>query len=197
FAALILTGAALATIAAARPEIEGAVLLGVLLGSTALALGGLLVLAFGHGDAIQSADTQSPARYQGLGGNPNTAAMLLALGVPLSLWVLLEARRLVVRALAGAALALLVGSIVASGSSGRSQAWGGALHTAAQRPVAGYGFGTEEHAFVDRYYTFDSGRPENSYIGALLQLGVAGLVLLLALPAWALWRYARRRYDPA
>ena len=83
------------------------------------------------------------------------------------------------------------------GSSGRSQAWGGALHTAAHRPVAGYGFGTEERAFVDRYYTFDSGRPENSYIGALLQLGIVGLVLLIGLAAWAFWRYARRPADLA
>ena len=284
FAALLVTGAALATLAAARPEVERAVLLGVLLGATALALGGLFVLAFAHGDAIQGADTQSPARYQGLGGNPNTAAMLLSLGVPGALWLAYCGRRIAVRLAAAAALALLAGSIVASGSrgaliaalvaalvlvgtiargrrrlalaaataaafglgvwitqlpkplqrpahrtastpvkpafernaervlplsqeigaengahpsirrrlfgsSGRTQAWAGALHTWERRPVAGYGFGTEERAFVDRYYTFDSGLPENSYIGALLQLGLAGLALLVALGLWALWRF--------
>jgi O-Antigen ligase len=289
FAALIVTGAALASIAAARPEVERAVLVGVLLAATALALGGLAVLAFAHGDAIQSADTQSPARYQGLGGNPNTAAMLLSLGVPLALRFVLEAGRAAVRVLAAAVLALLAGSIVASGSrgaliaalvgalvlvgsvargrrrlalaaataaafglgvwitqlpkplprpvhrtastllrpafernaervlplgqeigaengahpsirrrlfgsSGRSQAWAGALHAWERRPVAGYGFGTEERAFVDRYYFFDAGLPENSYIGALLQLGLAGLALLVAAALWALWRL---RLSPA
>lgn len=282
FATLLVAGTALATLASGRPEIERAVLAGLLAGAAALGLGGLAVLAFAHGDAIQSADRQSPARYQGLGGNPNTAAMLLSLGVPLALWLLLDSRRLPVRALAAAALALFAGSIVASGSrgamiaalvgslvllgfvlrgrrrlvagaaavaafavgvwitqlpkplsrpaaaagapapvavernasralpldqeigaengshpsirrrllgsSGRSQAWAGALHTAERRPVAGYGFGTEEHAFVDRYYTFDSGLPENSYIGALLQLGIVGLVLLAAAGLWAVGR---------
>ena len=75
------------------------------------------------------------------------------------------------------------------GSSGRSQAWAGALHTWERRPVAGYGFGTEERAFVDRYYFFDSGLPENSYIGALLQLGLVGLALLLTAALWALRRF--------
>jgi len=67
------------------------------------------------------------------------------------------------------------------GGSGRSVAWRGAISTAAERPVAGYGFGTEERAFVDRYYYFAAGAPENSYIGVGLQLGVAGVALLLAL----------------
>jgi hypothetical protein len=285
FAALIVAGAALASLAAARPEVERAVLVGILLGATALALGGLAVLAFAHGDAVQAADTQSPARYQGLGGNPNTAAMLLALGVPLALWLTLQGGRVAVRALAGATLALLAGSVVASasrgaliaapvgslvlvgattrgrrrlvlaaataaafglgvwitqlpkalpepaqrasastptspavernaeralplsqeigrengahpsirrrlfGSSGRSQAWAGALHTWERRPVTGYGFGTEERAFVDRYYFFNAGLPENSYIGTLLQLGLVGLALLVAAASWALGQF--------
>jgi O-antigen ligase len=69
------------------------------------------------------------------------------------------------------------------GSSGRQFVWRAALSTAAQRPGAGYGFGTEDRAFVDRYANFAGGVPENSYIGIFLQLGVAGLVsfaLLLA-----------------
>jgi O-Antigen ligase len=75
------------------------------------------------------------------------------------------------------------------GSSGRSQAWAGALHAWERRPVAGYGFGTEERIFVDRYYFFNSGLPENSYIGTLLQLGLVGLVLLAAAALWALRRF--------
>jgi O-antigen ligase len=287
FGILLVTGAALATLAATRPEVEHAVLAGVLLGAAAVALAGLVVLAVAHDDAVQAADTQSPARYQGLGGNPNTAAMLLAVGIPIALLLTLRSRRVAVRALAGATLALLAGSIVASasrgaligalvgslvlvgaathgrrrlvlaaatvaafglgvwitqlpkalpapahrasgssfpavqanaeralplgqeigrengrpsirrrlfGSSGRSQAWAGALHTWERRPVAGYGFGTEERAFVDRYYFFYSGLPENSYIGSLIQLGLVGLALLVAAALWAL---RRLRASPA
>lgn len=67
------------------------------------------------------------------------------------------------------------------GSSGRTEAWRGALHQAAQRPVVGYGFGTEQHVFVDRFHLFAGGLPENSYIGFLLELGAVGLALFLAL----------------
>jgi O-antigen ligase len=70
-------------------------------------------------------------------------------------------------------------------TSGRLDAWGGALHEAARRPVAGHGFGTEQDVFVDRYYRFVGGLPENSYLGLALQLGVVGLVALLAL-VWTL-----------
>jgi O-antigen ligase len=65
-------------------------------------------------------------------------------------------------------------------SSGRKDAWRGAIRQAAERPLAGYGFGTEELAFVNRYPGFYSDLPENSFIGAALQLGLAGLVLFLA-----------------
>jgi len=68
-------------------------------------------------------------------------------------------------------------------STGRGQAWEGAFDQAQARPVAGYGFGTEDHVFVDRYYSFFGGSPENSYIGMFLQLGVAGVVLLIGLAA--------------
>ena len=67
------------------------------------------------------------------------------------------------------------------GSSGRVDAWRGALHEAARRPIAGHGFGTEQAVFVDRYYRFVGGLPENSYIGLALQLGVSGLLALAAL----------------
>lgn len=71
----------------------------------------------------------------------------------------------------------------ALGSSGRVQAWFGALGQAAQRPLLGYGFGTEERVFVDRYYPFVGGRPENSYVGTALQLGFVGAGLLVGLLA--------------
>lgn len=61
-------------------------------------------------------------------------------------------------------------------SSGRLSAWKGALHTAAERPFAGFGFGTEDRVFVDRYYFFVGSRPENGFLGFFLQLGVLGLL---------------------
>jgi O-antigen ligase len=67
------------------------------------------------------------------------------------------------------------------GSSGRGQAWQGALEQGAKRPVAGYGFGTESRVFVDRYYSFEGGVPENSYIGMFLQLGAVGVGVFIAL----------------
>lgn len=61
-------------------------------------------------------------------------------------------------------------------SSGRIEAWGGAIRQAEQRAVTGYGFGTESAVFIDRWWTFTGGLPENSYIGIALQLGIAGLL---------------------
>ena len=69
------------------------------------------------------------------------------------------------------------------GTSGRAEAWRMAIGQAAERPVVGYGFGTEERVFVDRLYSFLADRPENSFVGTALQLGVVGLVLLVALLA--------------
>jgi O-antigen ligase len=76
-------------------------------------------------------------------------------------------------------------------SSGRRAAWVGAIHQAEDRPIAGYGFGTEVLVFVDRYAAFDSDLVENSYIGAALQLGIAGLVLLFGVVFAALGPFAR------
>jgi O-antigen ligase len=63
--------------------------------------------------------------------------------------------------------------------SGRVAAWLGALKLIQDRPLLGYGFGTEEIVFVDRWYYFDGARPENSLLGILLQVGVIGLLPLL------------------
>jgi O-antigen ligase len=68
-------------------------------------------------------------------------------------------------------------------STGRGQAWEGAVDQGTERPLVGFGFGTEDHVFVDRFYSFFGGTPENSYVGMFLQLGVVGVLLLLALAA--------------
>ncbi len=84
------------------------------------------------------------------------------------------------------------------GSSGRAQAWDGGLRQSLQRPLLGFGFGTEDRVFIDRYYVFESRRIENSYLGLWLQIGAVGLccfLLLLALLALHLlrgWRSLRR-----
>jgi O-antigen ligase len=66
-------------------------------------------------------------------------------------------------------------------TSGRLQAWVGAFEQGVDRPLLGYGFGSEGFAFVDRFYSFQSALVENSYIGFFLQLGAIGLLLFLAL----------------
>jgi hypothetical protein len=276
------TIAALAAGAAGRPRIAGQLLLGLLAGAAFVAVAGLVDLWLQHDRAVVPATTQSPARYSGLGGNPNTMAMVLASALPLALWAAREARSRAGRATAGGTALLFVGSIVASGSrgalvaaaagtlvlllalatsrrrrayafaasalllgvgavvmqlpqpaetnpvispkivplppipfsdkeaqirlpleseigfprpgetqfrrspletSGRLPAWRGAAGQVAERPVVGYGFGTEEEVFVDRYYLFISDKVENSFLGTALQLGVVGLALLLVLLA--------------
>ena len=80
------------------------------------------------------------------------------------------------------------------GESGRRAAWRGALEQAGRRPVAGYGFGTEDRVFVDRYRDFSGGLVHNYYLGLLLQLGAVGLASFLALMLLWLFR-AGRAYD--
>jgi hypothetical protein len=278
-AVTLAAGCGLASIAAGRPGLGGAILWALLAGAAAVALLGLLILSVSHDLAVQSATTQYPARYRGLGQNPNTVALLLALAVPLAVWAFDRARTMLARSAAVAAFVLFDASIVASGArgpllagfagsllyllvragstrarlvsvaaavlvlaldagltqipkalkpvpsstaqrpstppappppnveltrplsdelgaaggvsihrslfgtSGRLRAWRGALGQAAHRPIAGYGFGTEDRVFVDRYYGFDSSLPENSYIGTVLQLGLVGALAFAALLA--------------
>jgi O-antigen ligase len=66
-------------------------------------------------------------------------------------------------------------------ASGRLAAWKGALELIGDRPILGYGFGTEQQVFVDRWYFFQGGATENSYLGLLLQLGTVGLALIVAI----------------
>ena len=76
---------------------------------------------------------------------------------------------------------------VTAAASGRIAAWEGALHLVARRPLVGYGFGTEDKVFVDRWYAYQSARPENSAIGLLLQLGIVGLGLMLTIVGVLAW----------
>jgi O-antigen ligase len=271
---LLLAAAALAVGTRGRTVQVGRLLLGLLAGAALVAAGGALALLLGDDRATVPATVATPSRYNGLGGNPNTMALLLAVTLPIAAWALLAARTRRGKALAAAVLVLLDVSIVASGSrgaivasfagllplalvvprrrlvlaaaaaallvaniaatqlprtadrdpvlnpefgtvaplapgdaqfilpleseigfersrqgfrrglletSGRTQAWRGAAGQIAERPLLGYGFGTEERVFADRFYLFLADRVENSYIGTALQLGVVGLAALLAL----------------
>ena len=283
---LLLAAALLLSVAVrGRPAGAERLLVGLLGGAVTVALAGLLLLAVDYQRAVEPRSIEVPWRFQGFGQNPNTAALLFALGVPIALSGTLAAQTRTRRALLAAALALLAGSIVASGSrgalfsaglgslavvfawrgvsrksalavvallacvgagvgiqqipqpapispppassapaqpapkppryanvddsypldadigrplpgggeptlrrsffaaSGRGQAWAGAIGQAAQRPLLGFGFGTEAKVFVDRYYYFIGGVPENAYIGITLQLGIVGLLALGTLVA--------------
>ena len=294
-AAVFVVAVSLAAAAARRKELVEIVLLGVVAGVVLLALLGLANLWADSDRAIVPATTQSAARYNGIGGNPNTMAMLIALVLPPVAWLLVSAATRAKRALAVAVFALLFGSLVASGSrgallgslvgvlvflavgglgrrralvsagvalalfggavavlqvpqpaetnpvirpdivppstpplspddvqprlplesevgfprpgepefertlftsSGRLSAWEGAIEQALRRPLLGYGFGTEERVFTDRYYLHYSERPENSFLGTLLQLGLVGLAALVALLVAVAWRVRRIRGGP-
>lgn len=275
FAVLIVTAGALAAAVTASGEAARWVLLALVGGAVLVALAGLAVLAVNPGAAVQDATAQIPARFRGVGQNPNTAALLFAAALPVSVaFALREQGR--ARWVAAGATALLAGSIVASGSraalvagfaaalvpalaaarsprtragavaatgaalvgavaltqipqplspddpraqksasnyprkctpndaechyrledefgrptgytkprergllgsSGRLDAWRGAIDQGAERPLLGYGFGTENRVFVDRYHDFQGGSPENSFIGVFLQVGVLGAAL--------------------
>jgi hypothetical protein len=281
---VFVAAAAIASAVTGRPEAQRGVLGAVVAAAGIVCVGGFLVFVFRHDRAVAAATTSLPARYQGLGGGPNTATMMLAIALPAALSVALEGARRrrtlgwlvvagslasivasgsrgallagfaglltlvlvrsvdvrqAVRGAAVVAVAFAVGlgvsqipdpggpgapnpdiaadpnpppisavqpyvwvdtvlrlqddvgrppsGVVAPdegrqllGSSGRVDAWRGALAQAADRPLLGYGFGTEPDVFVDRYVGFNSGVPENSYIGVLLQLGLVGLGALLA-----------------
>lgn len=311
-----------------------AVAIGLVAGCALVVLGGLLVLLLAPDYAVQWATTQSPVRYRGLGINPNTVPLLLAVCLPLALWAAVEARERRRRVLAWLVVGAFLAQIVASGSRGAAlasvlgivgsalvldrsrgfrvtasagvvvllgygfvlrevvtptpqrgaveplvvpivqrpdeeeptgpggraapEAPGGSdrpsspgspgdrpppasayphdrhppptasgesddgvrlfyvrrrdeighpllgasneggtllggsgrlsvlpevIRTASRRPLLGYGFGTESQTFTDRWYVFDGGLPENSYLGWVLQLGIVGLCLFLAVGA--------------
>lgn len=116
----VLLAAALLVSFATRGDGEriGRILIGLLGGATAVALGGLLALLAAHGDAVEAATYESPARFRGLGENANTASLLFALALPIAVARLLAAQNLKARLGFALVLALLGGSIVASGSRG-------------------------------------------------------------------------------
>lgn len=87
---------------------------------------------------------------------------------------------------AAAVIALLVPRLnTLFTGSGRLAAWRAGMHLGMQRPLGGFGFGTEDLAFCRASHAllsvFEGAFVENSYIGIFLQLGLAGVVLFLVL----------------
>jgi O-antigen ligase len=276
FGLVLVTAAATALGGAGRPDVARRLLTAILAGAIIAAALGIPLLFIPHGHAVQAASSSYPARYQGLGQNPNTVPLLLAIAMPIALWLLGTSRNRRDQALLGGVVLLFLGQIVAGNSrgallgatvgtillaflaignrrrrlvavtaaaavaaaafgamaipspaaatndgprptsrpttrdaervrplqaeiggpsasparpvrrsllssSGRGEAWRGAVAQALDRPVVGYGFGTESSVFVDRYRYFYSTTPENTYLGAFLQLGAVGLLLFVTL----------------
>lgn len=86
---------------------------------------------------------------------------------------------------------LLTKKNTSTAGSGRISAWEGALRTAGERPALGYGFGTEQKVFIDRWYYFNGGSAENSFLGILLQLGLVGIALISVFGIALLYRASR------
>lgn len=118
FASVIAASSALGLAATRRPQVAETVVLGVVAGVVVLALLGLFQLWNDPDRAVVPATTQSPARYTGIGGNPNTTAMLFALVLPAVAWAAVTARARGRRTVALGTLGLLYGSLVATGSRG-------------------------------------------------------------------------------
>ena len=298
-ALLFATSAALAVGGADRTDAARHMLWGIVAGALVVTALGLVTLAFDHAAAVQAATFDVPARYRGFGESPDTVALLLALCLPIAVWLAFNARtrreravafvaavafdasiaasgsrgaiaagfvgvfvvtalaheRIRVRALAGGVVAVfLVATIAVAlastskgnasvpkhgaqsapagikakpgylnvgvdypfefdigfqgpgetapthrtlfGLSGRGEAWRGALNLADARSALGYGFGTEERVFINRYANFVGGTPEDSYIGIYLQLGAVGLAAFLALVGALAFGALRRRTSP-
>jgi len=117
FLLLALATYALASATAARPEAVRRIFEALVAAAALVALLGLYMLWVSRHQAVQSASLQYPARYRGIGQNPNTVPLLLSLVLPLALWLWTETRRRGKVLLAGTVL-LFDGSIVASGSRG-------------------------------------------------------------------------------
>lgn len=83
--------------------------------------------------------------------------------------------------------------------AGRTPIWSTAMDLAADRPVLGYGWVSNEvvfrEAFLDDTMDFEAFTAHNMIVGVLIDLGAVGATLLL-LALLALWRGTRRSTGP-
>ncbi|MCU1278733.1 MAG: hypothetical protein JWM53_2279 [bacterium] len=117
-AVLVVTVVGLAAWAAERPRRALFLFAGVLAGAVAVVLAsyGLWVVDSAH--ATQSSTAGSPWRFRGIGGNPNTVAMLVAVALPAAVVAVVVTRRALVRGVAATSVGLLALELALSGSRG-------------------------------------------------------------------------------
>lgn len=287
-AGIVALAALVAGVATSWPRWGLVVLDALLAGVGVVVAAGFILWLFDSSSAVQPASVQSAARFTGLGHNPDAAAMVLAIGMPIALaralspgarlarascWALLLAAAAEITAadsrgaLVAGFLSLLVvvwlapmslrrriggsAAVVAAlvvcaaittipsalpapatkpaqaipksdvadaekvlpleqeigspwwthrsgllrrsllGSGARGSALRGAIDQGLGRPALGTGFGAEE--FVNRYYGYNSGNPEDGYVGLFMQTGVVGLALFLVAVGVCLLPLLRRR----
>lgn len=86
-----------------------------------------------------------------------------------------------------------VGGRAFIGKDGRATVLQEAFDQGSERPILGFGFGTEVRAFIKRVAQFQSNRVEDSYLGLYLELGGVGVVVWLLVGAGSVWSLVRGR----
>jgi O-antigen ligase len=116
--AVVVAVGALAGCIASRPALAGRMLDGLLAAVAVVALAGFVFWLLSPSRAAIPASVEYPSRFRGIEENPNTAALLLAIGMALALARAVRAQRAVARS--GFVLLVLgfAASITASGSRG-------------------------------------------------------------------------------
>lgn len=115
---IVVIGAVIAGLAPARPAFARLVLDGLLVGIGMVVTAGFLLWLVDPSRAVQPATVEYAARFIGIGDNPDTAASLLALGMPLALARVLAPGSREARVLAGLLLVAIAAEVIASGSRG-------------------------------------------------------------------------------
>jgi O-antigen ligase len=108
----------LAGCVASRPSLAEGMLDGVLAAAAVVALAGFVYWLVEPSSASIAATTEYPSRYQGIEQNPNTAALLLAIGMPLAFRRALAAQTAAPRVAFVLLAAAFAASISAAGSRG-------------------------------------------------------------------------------
>ena len=127
---------ALAGCVPSTPSLAWRLLDGVLAAAAVVAFAGFVYWLVSPHNAAIAATVEYPSRYQGIGQNPNTAPLLLAIAMPLALSRALRARSSAARASFVLLVLGFAASIAASGSrSGLLAAVGGLIVVALLAPV--------------------------------------------------------------
>jgi O-antigen ligase len=117
-AAVVAAVVALAGCVPSRPALGDWLLDGVLAAASIVAFAGFVYWLVHPSRAAIPATTEYPARFQGIEENPNTAALLLGIGMPLAFSRALRARSTTARIAFVGLVAAFAASIAASGSRG-------------------------------------------------------------------------------